>query len=251
MNMRQTPMAYSPQTGYLYASVCVNPAWVRRAESPWVFITPIRVPGQQQYGLMAAIDSRTLKTVWQKRVDYAGCEGGGGATATAGGLVFHVEPDGEFQAYDAKNGDVRLALPDRRDRLARRRRARRRLGDLLSRRRRAVRGADDEPPHLGVQTRRRARSGAGASRPPLVLPWSGRVDETGTIQLGTVTVFNVQSAGRREEWRNAYGVNPSRTRVAAGAPVTFTNTTTIDAHDRGAGRIVEDRPDRARRDRRR
>ena len=54
MNMRQTPMAYSPATGYLYASVCVNPAWVRRAESPWVFITPIRVPGQQQYGLMAA-----------------------------------------------------------------------------------------------------------------------------------------------------------------------------------------------------
>ena len=39
-------------------------------------------------------------------VAYAGCEGGGGATATAGRLVFHVEPDGEFQAYDAKNGNL-------------------------------------------------------------------------------------------------------------------------------------------------
>jgi plastocyanin len=61
------------------------------------------------------------------------------------------------------------------------------------------------------------------------------MDETGTIQLGTVSVFNVQSAGRREEWNNAYGVNPSRTRVAPGAPVTFTNTSavahTIEARD--------------------
>ena len=106
MNMRQTPMAYSPQTGYLYASVCINPAWIRRAESPWVFLRPTRLPGQKQYGLMAAIDSRTGKVVWQKRVPYAGCEGGGGATATAGGLVFHVEPDGDFQAYDAKTGEI-------------------------------------------------------------------------------------------------------------------------------------------------
>src|SRR5262252_2881570 len=106
MNMRQTPMAYSPQTRYLYASVCVNPAWIRRAESPWVFLRPTRLPGQQQYGLMAAVDTSTGKVAWEKRVPYAGCEGGSGATATAGGLVFHVEPDGEFQTYDAKSGTI-------------------------------------------------------------------------------------------------------------------------------------------------
>ena len=33
MNMRQSPMAYSPQTGYLYATACVNPAWIRRDET--------------------------------------------------------------------------------------------------------------------------------------------------------------------------------------------------------------------------
>ena len=69
MNMRQTPMAYSPKTGYLYASACINPAWIRRAESPWVFLRPTRLPGQQQYGLMAAVDSRTGKLVWQKKLD--------------------------------------------------------------------------------------------------------------------------------------------------------------------------------------
>ena len=226
MNMRQTPMAYSPATGYLYASVCINPAWVRRAESPWVFITPIRVPGQQQYGLMAAIDSRTMKLVWQKRVAYAGCEGGGGATATAGGLVFHVEPDGEFQAYDAKTGDVRwrfqtgqIGLPGG---------AGPGGGSAIS-----YRVGGDQYVALTMNRRIWAFKLGGLlgpapapTPPPLVLPWSGRVDETVTIQLGTTTVFNIQSAGRREEWRNAYGVSPSRTRVAPGASLTFTNTTT-------------------------
>src|SRR5262249_310732 len=106
MNMRQSPMAYSPQTGYLYASVCVNPAWIRPDESGCAFIQPVRVPGEKAYGVMAAIDTRNGKVAWEKRVSYAGCEGGGGATATAGGLVFHVEPDGTFQAYEAKGGDV-------------------------------------------------------------------------------------------------------------------------------------------------
>jgi outer membrane protein assembly factor BamB len=55
---------------------------------------------------MAALDTRDGKVVWEKRLAYAACEGGSGATATAGGLVFHLEPDGVFQAWDAKNGDV-------------------------------------------------------------------------------------------------------------------------------------------------
>ncbi len=49
MNMRQTPMAYSPQTQYLYAVGCVNPAWMRRAPTGWEFIQPVRLPGQSQY----------------------------------------------------------------------------------------------------------------------------------------------------------------------------------------------------------
>ena len=52
------------------------------------------------------MDSRTAKLAWQKHLAYAACVGGGGATATAGGLVFHVEPDGNFQAYEAKVGNI-------------------------------------------------------------------------------------------------------------------------------------------------
>jgi quinohemoprotein ethanol dehydrogenase len=227
MNMRQTPMAYSPQTGYLYASVCVNPAWVRRAESPWVFVLPVRVPGQQQYGLMAALDARTTNVVWQKRVDYAGCEGGGGATATAGGLVFHVEPDGEFQAYDARTGDVlwrfqtgEVGLPGG---------AGPGGGSAI-----VYEAAGEQ--YVALTMNKRVWSfklggpvapAAAPPRPPLVLPWSGRVDDTSAIQLGTVTVFNIQSAGRREEWTNPYGVSPSRARVAPSTPVVFTNTTAM------------------------
>ena len=164
MNMRQTPMAYSPQTGYLYASVCVNPAWIRRAESPWVFTRPTRLPGQKQYGMMSAVDSRTGKLVWEKRVAYAGCEGGGGATATAGGLVFHVEPDGNFQAYDAKtgasSGNSRQAKPA----LAAAK-VRRQFGRELRGAGPAIHRADDEPPCVGIQGGRHGAATAGTPAP--------------------------------------------------------------------------------------
>jgi len=235
MNMRQTPMAYSPSTNQIYASVCVNPAWMRRAESPWVFITPVRVPGQQQYGLMAALDSRTMKLVWQKRVPYAGCEGGGGATATAGGLVFHVEPDGELQAYDAKTGNVLWRFQTGQAGLP---------GGAGPGGGPAISYEVDGTQYVALTMNRRVwaftLNGAlgpapAPEPPPVVLAWSGRADETGAVQLGAVTVFNIQSAGRREEWHNDYAVSPSRTRVAAGAPLTFTNSTamthTITARD--------------------
>ena len=36
-----------------------------------------------------------------------------------------------------------------------------------------------------------------------------------------------RNLGRRDEWRDAYGLEPTRARVAAGSPVTWTNTTTL------------------------
>ena len=238
MNMRQTPMAYSPQTRYLYASVCVNPAWIRRAESPWVFVRPTRLPGQQQYGLMAAVDSRNGKLVWQTRVPYAGCEGGGGATATAGGLVLHVEPDGDFQAYDAKTGKVVWHFQ---------------TGDVGigggagpgggS----AVSYAVDGTQYVALTMNHRVWAfKLGGTVPPLPAPappptsiqWEGRVEESAadpTIQLGTVQTYNIATAGRREEWRNEDGVATPRVKMKTGATVTFKNTTrtsrTIAARD--------------------
>ena len=45
---------------------------------------------------------KTNKIVWQHKTPY---RLGGGATVTAGGLVFRGEPDGNFLALDAKTGE--------------------------------------------------------------------------------------------------------------------------------------------------
>ncbi len=238
MNMRQTPMAYSPETRYLYASACVNPAWIRRADSPWVFLRPIRLPGQQQYGLMAAVDSRTGKIAWQKRVPYAGCEGGSGATATAGGLVFHVEPDGEFQAYNAKSGAVVWHFQTGEVGVG---------GGAGPGGGSAVSYSVDGTQYVALAMNHRVWAfKIDGSVPPMPAPpppptsiqWEGRVEDAEanpTIQLGTVQNYNIATAGRREEWHNEDGIATPRVKVKPGASVTFKNTTkttrTISARD--------------------
>jgi alcohol dehydrogenase (cytochrome c) len=235
MNMRQTPMAYSPQTGYLYASVCVNPAWIRRAESPWVFTRPTRLPGQKQYGMMSAVDSRTGKLVWEKRVAYAGCEGGGGATATAGGLVFHVEPDGNFQAYDAKTGNVVWQFQTGEAGIG---------GGAGPGGGSAVSFDVQGQQYIALTMNHRvwAFKVGGTLQPlpappapPTAIQWEGRVEDASAVQLGVTATYNVVTAGRREEWNNEDGISPPRVRTKAGAMLTFRNGTktarTIESRD--------------------
>ena len=225
MNMRQAPMAYSPQTGYLYATACVNPAWFRRAESGWAFVSPARPAGVPHYGVIAAIDGRTGKMVWQKRLAYSAC-GGSGVTASAGGLVFHVEPDGYVQAYDARRGDLLWQFQ---------------TGELGAS---TYQGPSAGPvityeshgtQHVAFAINHHvwALKLGGTLAPRLALPppptattWDGRVEDTNTIQLGMVTPFTIRTAGRQEVWTNEDGLTPMRARVEAGTPVTFTNTTT-------------------------
>ena len=54
---------------------------------------------------LAAFDAATHKITWQKQMPRP-ISNGSGAMTTAGGLLFHGEPDGNFQAYDVKNGDL-------------------------------------------------------------------------------------------------------------------------------------------------
>jgi alcohol dehydrogenase (cytochrome c) len=100
---RSAPLAYSPQTGLFYATAHVKPFWISRDKDPEVFVPPGNAPGMKSYGLITAIDAKTEKIVWQNKVPYS-IENGSGATATAGNLMFHGEPDGNMQAYDAKTG---------------------------------------------------------------------------------------------------------------------------------------------------
>ena len=241
MNMRQSPMAYSPQTGYLYATACVNPGWIRRDETGWAFIRPAKAPGQQQYGLMTAIDTRNGKVAWEKRLAYAACEGGGGATATAGGLVFHVEPDGVFQAWDAKNGAVLWQFQTGEAGIAGRRRPRRRLGRGVRKRRSAIRRPHHEPRGVGVQARRHASGTARAGGAADV----DRVGRSGGGDVGDRARHRVELQHRQREQEGDVGrrlrpqPNPRADESRHGRDV----QEFIDkaAHHRCAGRVLVDR----------
>jgi len=97
---RQAPMAYSRDTGYFYMAASVNPFWATR------FGIGLGEPGQQSYGLVTAIDSRTNKIVWQQRSSYP-LGHGGGMLATAGGVILHGDADGNVRALDARTGEPR------------------------------------------------------------------------------------------------------------------------------------------------
>jgi PQQ-dependent dehydrogenase (methanol/ethanol family) len=235
MNMRQSPMAYSPQTGYLYATACVNPAWIRRDESGWAFILPAKPPGMQQHGLMTALDTRTGKVAWERRLAYAACEGGGGATATAGGLVFHVEPDGVFQAWDAKSGAIvwqfqtgEAGLPGG---------AGPGGGSAIS-----YESGGEQYVALAMNRVVWAFKLGGllpprpaSEPPPTSIAWGGTIQDGAAIALGATRPYNIVSADRRVNWTDDHAVVPARARVGVGTRVTWTNTSrlphTITARD--------------------
>jgi len=235
MNMRQTPMAYSPQTGYLYATACVNPAWIRRDPTGWAFILPAKPPGMRQHGLMTALDARTGTIVWQRRLAYAACEGGGGVTATAGGLVFHVEPDGVFQAWDARTGAVvwefqtgEVGLPGG---------AGPGGGSAI-----VYESGGNQFVALTMNRVVWAFTLGGAvpprpapPAPPTSIAWTGAVQATTAIALGTTRTFTIASARRQVTWSDDYGLAPARASVQAGATMTWRNDSTmphtIAAHD--------------------
>ena len=105
--MRVAPMAYSPDTGYFYATGNASLGWLRRAENPWFFSNTFnqRVPGLNRlgHGVLAAIDSRTNTIVWKKEFRPGRPTG---AMTTGGGLMFQSAPDGNLQAYDARTGNL-------------------------------------------------------------------------------------------------------------------------------------------------
>jgi alcohol dehydrogenase (cytochrome c) len=96
------PMAYSPRTGYFYVTAADRPQ-SRILRGLGKTVGP--AIGARYGGTLTAVDSRTNRIAWQKRTPYSIGQGSG-ALATAGDLVFHGEPDGQFQAYDARNGEL-------------------------------------------------------------------------------------------------------------------------------------------------
>jgi alcohol dehydrogenase (cytochrome c) len=104
-----SPVAFSPQTGAVYISGVHMPArYISRtlapdANTPWksyTFFVPVT---EERWGTFTAIHASTGRILWQNRTAQPMV---GGALATAGGLVFAGEGNGDFDAFDARTGAI-------------------------------------------------------------------------------------------------------------------------------------------------
>lgn len=209
---RSAPLAYSPDTQYFYATGSVWPYWLHRFEDPKIFVATSMVPGIKYSGIIAAIDSRTNKIVWKKKLPYE-IDNGSGFTATAGGLLFHGEPDGNMQAYDAKSGELLWQFQTGAN------------ANITP----AIYEVDGEQ-YVATITRGSVwafKLGGtlppqpAPPTPPTVSTFAGRTVATDKITLG-VTIKDSGLEFVREAF-DEYAVQPTRAKVKAGTKVTFTN----------------------------
>ena len=100
------PMSFSPQTGYLYVTASNSPTAFLRPPENNIYSFPPASPllGAKLSGTLSAIDPRTNTLAWQNQMPYRIGQGSG-TLPTAGGLLFHGEPDGNFLALDARTGN--------------------------------------------------------------------------------------------------------------------------------------------------
>ena len=104
-----SPSSYSPQTELMYTCGIHQPQiWTFKPDKlepgtlrlGSAFVTP---PGGKTWGTFTGVDVKTNVVTWQKTLDQM-CIGG--SLATAGGLVFVGEGNGNFDALDAKTGET-------------------------------------------------------------------------------------------------------------------------------------------------
>jgi quinohemoprotein ethanol dehydrogenase len=235
MTMRFSPMAYSPDTRLLYATACVAPWWVRRPDNGWLHGQNVHVPGQKWYGIVAALDSRTNKIAWQKRVPVPLC-GGSGAMATSTGLVFNASPDGVVHAYDGRSGDSLWDFqvgtngqlgpigPASGPVISYEIGGRQFVAVLMERALWAFALDGKLPP----------RPAAGPV--PTEQPFEGAVEQTTAVRLGTVIKQTNPVERKTEDWNDEHGIAPVRVSITPGTTITWRNTTaiahTIAARDR-------------------
>jgi PQQ-dependent dehydrogenase (methanol/ethanol family) len=109
-----SPIAVNPDLEYAYTVGLHQPMHYKTHYAPWekgrlwLGSAFVRIPDEKggysgEWGNVNAIDLRTGKIAWTVKTDLPMM---GGATATAGGLVFTGEGNGWFKAYDAKTGAV-------------------------------------------------------------------------------------------------------------------------------------------------
>jgi quinohemoprotein ethanol dehydrogenase len=106
--VRVTPMAFSPQTGYIYAQGRGHVGRAKRFADPWISDNRpggyLRLGLPESTGVLAAVDPTTNTIAWKQELP-GGRLGTSGPLATAGGLVFWGAADGQLDAYDAQTGE--------------------------------------------------------------------------------------------------------------------------------------------------
>ena len=104
-----SPIAIDPSLNYAYVAALHQPMHYKVHSAPWekgrlwLGSAFVAIPGEEQYGLYSAVDLKTGKIAWQNKVPQPMM---GGALATAGGLNFTGEGNGNFNAYDSKTGKL-------------------------------------------------------------------------------------------------------------------------------------------------
>jgi alcohol dehydrogenase (cytochrome c) len=104
-----SPIATDPSLGLAYALNLHQPMNYFVDSSPypdgklWLGGAFKVIPTEESWGKLVAVDYNTGKVKWSVKTPQPMI---GGALATAGGLVFAGEADGEFKAYDAKSGTI-------------------------------------------------------------------------------------------------------------------------------------------------
>lgn len=98
------PTSYSPQTGWLYVSGTHNPTRYQletgQADQP-ANIALSFVENGERWGTLSAIDPSDGKVKWQEKTDLPLMSG---SVATAGGVLFYGESNGDFVARSAEDG---------------------------------------------------------------------------------------------------------------------------------------------------
>ena len=92
--------SFSQSTGLVYTGF----GYVAAAHSLTESSNGLRPPGEYQTGGIVAVDPSTNRVRWKKRMPYSLAHGNGILT-TASDLLFIGQPDGNFLALDAKDGD--------------------------------------------------------------------------------------------------------------------------------------------------
>ena len=219
--VRVTPLAFSPQTGYIYAQGRAHVGRARRFADPFVWNTArFHLTLPDAVGILAAVDTETGRVVWRKEMPSAFL-GVSGPLVTAGGLLFRGSPGGQVEAYDVRTGVRRWAFRTQEEG------ARLRPGPASAY---ELDGTQHIVISMGPELWAFTLDGAVPARgepspdPPVDdQPTGPAPRETNEIDTATLLENPRGMVGGRRYAFDEHNFNPVRARVTAGTRVRFTN----------------------------